>query len=53
LADELQQSLGIEATLVPGSGGIFDVIVDGKLIFSKYDSGRYPNPGEITSLLQS
>jgi selT/selW/selH-like putative selenoprotein len=43
----LKKELGIEATLVPGSGGIFDVILNGEIIFSKHNQGRFPLPGEI------
>jgi predicted Rdx family selenoprotein len=34
-----------------GSGGIFDVIVDGDLIFSKFDVGRFPEDGEVIGAL--
>jgi selenoprotein W-related protein len=39
-------------TLVPSDGGKFEVLVDGALIFSKKQSGRHANPGEVTALLQ-
>ena len=49
---ELQQAFpGIETKLIPGSGGVFDVTVDGKLIFSKRALGRHAAPGEIVNLL--
>lgn len=38
-----------ELTLEPGSGGIFEIIVDGKLLWSRKDQGRFP---EITELKQ-
>lgn len=47
----MRKALGVEANLVPGKGGIFDVIVDEKLVFSKFESGRFPNPGEIANIL--
>jgi hypothetical protein len=28
-------------------------VVDGKLVFSKHDSGRFPEPGEIVKMLRS
>ena len=34
-------------TLVPGPRGIFDVTVNGELIFSKYAKGRHADPGEV------
>lgn len=30
-----------------GSGGVFDVVADGKKIFSKWDAGRFPTNAEI------
>ncbi|MBE0490657.1 MAG: Rdx family protein [Sulfurospirillum sp.] len=38
--------------LVPSSGGIFDVEVDGICIFSKSQVNRFPNPGELSALLR-
>ena len=37
--------------LISGSGGIFDVHADGKLIFSKKVAGRFPEDEEITARL--
>jgi selenoprotein W-related protein len=51
LADELRQGFSVEAKLIPGTGGIFDVIVDGELVFSKAETGRFPNPGEVSGRL--
>lgn len=42
----------MEAKLVPGRNGIFDVIVDGELVFSKFKVGRFPEPGEVASTLK-
>jgi selT/selW/selH-like putative selenoprotein len=36
-----------EATLTPGSGGIFDVVIDGKMVFSKHQTGRFPTAQEV------
>ena len=52
LAAELKRDLGVDAELVAGSNGIFDVIVDGKKIYSRYDTGAFPAEGEIVSLLK-
>ena len=46
------QELGAESTLTPGGGGVFDVIVDGKTVFSKKSIGRFPEAGEVVSMLQ-
>jgi selenoprotein W-related protein len=52
LAAELKKGLGVDSKLVPGSGGVFDVTVDGKLIFSKKSVGRFPVAGEVLGVLQ-
>jgi hypothetical protein len=41
----------VKATLIPGSKGIFDVKVDGALLFSKYTVDRQAEPGELARLL--
>jgi selenoprotein W-related protein len=42
----------VKANLIPGSKGIFDVIVDGKLVFSKYETGHFPQQGELANKLK-
>jgi len=37
--------------LVKGSGGVFEVVLDGTTIFSKHETGRFPEPGEVLSLI--
>jgi selT/selW/selH-like putative selenoprotein len=34
-----------------GSGGVFDVVVDGQLVFSKKKEGRFPDTDEVLALL--
>ncbi len=48
----MREALGVEAKLIAGGGGIFDVIVDDKKVFSKDDAARFPDPGEIANKLQ-
>ncbi len=38
--------------IVPGTGGIFDVHVDGELVFTKSMLGRYPQPDDVVPLLR-
>jgi len=37
----------VDSTLVRGSGGEFEVSVDGTLIFSKKQAGRFPDASEV------
>ena len=38
--------------VVPGKGGIFDVHLDGELVFTKSMLGRYPDPDDVLPLLR-
>jgi selT/selW/selH-like putative selenoprotein len=52
LAAELKSNFDEEAVLFPEGKGIFDVIADGELIYSKYKTDRFPEPNEVTKLLK-
>jgi len=47
---EIKQATGIEAELVAGSGGIFEIRKDGELLWKKLRSGHYPEEGEAAKL---
>ena len=50
MATELETDLNATVEFIKGGGGIFDVVVDGKLVFSKHKEGdRFPDVGEIQS----
>lgn len=37
---------------MPASGGVFEVMVDGNLVFSKRALRRHANPGEVVDLIR-
>jgi selenoprotein W-related protein len=41
-----------EVALVPGTGGIFEVRVDGELIWSRKEQGRFPEAKELKQLVR-
>ena len=47
LAVVIEKALDIKPTLIEGGGGIYEIKVDGDLLFSKHDVGRYPTDDEI------
>jgi len=47
----LKKAFGAETELVPGVKGIFDVVVDGKMVFSRFREDRFPEPGEVVKML--
>ena len=48
---KIQEARGVEPELVRGDNGVFDVVADGKLIYSKHQTGRFPDPDEILAKL--
>ncbi len=44
---------GSEVQLVKGRGGVFEITIDDKLVFSKKQLGRFPTDQEIEALAQS
>lgn len=51
MAAEIKKARGIDAKLEKGSGGIFDVYSDDKLVFSKHEEHRFPEPDEVIAEL--
>jgi selenoprotein W-related protein len=39
--------------MAPSHGGVFEVTADGRLVFSKKALGRFPNEGEVLTLLRA
>ena len=52
MAAEIKRSTGLDSELVRGSGGIFNVSADNKLLFSKKQEGRFPSEAEIIEKLR-
>jgi hypothetical protein len=53
LKGELEHDLGVSSRIRWGGFGQLDVMVDGKVVFSKQAMGRMPNPGEVATLVRS
>lgn len=52
MSAEINATSGVTPELLGGGGGVFDVKVDGELIFSKFQLHRFPESGEISGLLK-
>lgn len=46
----LVKQAGTQVELKKGSGGVFEIMVDGKLAFSKKALGRFPTDDEVAAL---
>ena len=51
LLKEFQRKLGA-ARLVPGTRGMFEVSINGGLVFSKLEQGRFPDIKELRDALK-
>ena len=51
LLEEWETRIGL-LEVVPGKGGIFDVHMDGELVFTKSMIGRYPQPDDVVPLIR-
>lgn len=47
----MKKAFGAEVELIPSTGGVFEITVDGKSLFSKKELKRFPEEGEIAELL--
>jgi selT/selW/selH-like putative selenoprotein len=53
LAAELKQTFpDAQVRLIQSSGGLFEVTVDGQLVFSKKATRRHAAPGEVVQAVQ-
>ena len=51
LLHDYQHVIG-ELTLVGGTKGVFDVVVDGRTLYSKHETGRHAEPHEVLTLFR-
>jgi selT/selW/selH-like putative selenoprotein len=47
----LEEEYGAKISLERGSGGCFEVTVDGRLVFSKLKEGRFPSEDEVMTAI--
>ena len=55
LANELLKNFEPEIesiTLIPSEGGRYEVTVNDSLVYSKLQTGRHANPGEVVGLVE-
>ncbi len=52
ILEEWERAVGA-VEVVTGADGIFDVHVDGELVFTKSMLGRYPEPDDVLALLRA
>ena len=53
MAKAIEKKFGIKPRLIKSGGGVFEVVVDGSRIFSKKETGRFPEIEEILKTIES
>ena len=53
MRSSLNSKFGILAELTPSSGGVFEVTLNGNLIFSKKQLGKFPKDGEVVTFIEN
>ena len=51
MAAAIKDKTGVDAKMIEGTRGIFDVVVDGKRIYSKHETDRFPSDDEVLEQL--
>jgi len=49
--DRIAKKSQADINLVRSSGGVFEIKIDGELVFSKQASGRFPTDEEVDNLI--
>ena len=52
-AAEIMGEYRVQAELIRGAGGVFEVTLNGETVFSKKKVGRFPVEGEICDLVDA
>jgi len=53
LAESLKKEFDVEIEFNVSGGGVFEVTVDGDLVFSKKAEGRFPEDAEIIDAIKA
>ena len=52
MAAKFAAAFSVAPTLVRGGGGVFDVEVDGRLVYSKHATGEFPDERRLVAGLK-
>jgi selenoprotein W-related protein len=50
--DLIVETCGAEVELIPGGSGIFEIEIDGRTVYSKRNTGRFPTDDEVRDLVR-
>lgn len=50
MAAKFKHAIGVDSRLIPEGRGIFDVVIDDELVFSKFKTGTFPDETELVKI---
>ena len=53
MAAKFKETFGVESILIESQGGVFDVDLDGNLVYSKHETGQFPDEEKLVAELQA
>ncbi|GJM26931.1 MAG: hypothetical protein DHS20C16_33460 [Phycisphaerae bacterium] len=52
LAADIKKEIGVDCEMIAGGGGIFDVKVNGEMVYSKHQTGEFPEHPPLIKQIQ-
>ncbi|HRX87163.1 MAG TPA: Rdx family protein [Phycisphaerae bacterium] len=52
MAEDFRDAFDVEPEMIQGRGGVFDVKVDGRLVYSKHHTGKFPDHEPLIRTIQ-
>jgi len=52
LAERIREAMPAEVRLIESSGGVFEVVVDGALAYSKKQTGEFPDEAQLVEKIR-
>ena len=53
MAAKIKDAFGEDTFIIEGAGGIFDVNVQGKLVYSKHETGEFPDEDALIEQMRA
>lgn len=51
--EKIKNEIGVDAQLQPSGGGVFEVSVDGKLVYSKKKTRQFPDEAKLVDQIKN
>ena len=53
LAEKIKNQLSLETNIIRGSGGVFEITLNGQLLYSKKATGEFPSDAQAIELIKA